>query len=134
MKISIPGLEVREPLRRYPLRGALSGALVGAFLALIADASRFEVDKSAVLWGYAAGGVATGVLIGALIPVFWNRLLAGIVVGTAAAVGLRVAGHWWRQLLTVQEYVFIAAACAIMYSLLLWDYRESDEASDGRPG
>jgi hypothetical protein len=119
MDLRLPGFELREPLSRYPVRGALVGLVVGlVFGVLTADRA---ASGDVVIVRYALGAAVGGLIIGTFLPAFRKRLWASTIVAISATVTLGVA---WGvdSALPLEAVGFAGLAFGILYGVLLWDY------------
>ena len=120
----IPGLELREPLRRRPFSGAFIGALTGlTFGVMAAAADAFPASPESVTAGYSLGGLVVGAAVGLLLPEFRNRWLAGLIVAAAMVMGFLIAIPLWGEDWGLPLTVFMGLCCGIAYAGLFWDYR-----------
>lgn len=72
--------------------------------------------------GFTLGGLLTGLIIGAAVPLMRRRLFAGLVVGVAATIGLGVAFHFWRMDLGAGVTAFTGMSSGFIYAMLFWEY------------
>ena len=126
--IKLPGLEIREPLRRRPFAGAFIGGFAGLLLGVMAAAvDAFPATDRAVVTGDVLGGLAVGAIVGVFAPEFRKRWLAGLIVGAAAVVGFVIAVPMWGEDWGLPLNVFMGCISGIVYSGLLWDYQPVNE-------
>jgi hypothetical protein len=122
MNFHFPGLEIREPLRSRPIAGALFGTVLGALFGLLAPEADFQAQRQSILLGYLCGGLVGGLVIGSGIPMFRNRLVAGIIVAGGVSLGLAVSSWLWNEPWGFGVVTFLGAMCGFVYAVLLWDY------------
>jgi len=130
MTFRFPGLKLREPLRSHPIAGAIYGGLLGAFFGLLAPEEGFPAGKESILYGYSCGGLIAGLLIGAGIPLFRNRILAGAVVAVGASFGMGIASWFWEEHWGLELSSFLGAMWGFAYAALLWDYSAEESSAD----
>jgi MFS family permease len=123
MRLRLPGLEIREPLKPRPIFGALVGAGTGALFALLANTGAFAVSRNAQSIGFIGGGIVGGAAAGSLFPFFRRRLSAGLVVWLAMTLGLFVANHAWHEYPEPLGSILLGLIGGVTYASLFWDYR-----------
>ena len=116
----IPGLQLREPIRRRPIAFGLVGAGLGAIWGDL-GAPEYDLSVGTVVLRHMIGCLAAGSMIGGLLPLFRHRVAAGVIVAVAAFLGLMVA---WGPSYGMEEEIlgFIAASWGLVYAVLFWDY------------
>lgn len=122
MQISIPGLEITEPVKSRPFSGSALGTITGAGFGLLTGGKAFPSSWASQAIGYVLGGLVIGMIVGFLLPLFRRRVLAGIVVGAAVTCGLLVAQQYWGETWGVPETIFVGASQGFIYARLLWKY------------
>lgn len=123
MDIQFLTWEIREPLKPRPVAGALCGALTGLLFGLIADQADFGVGRSSIMLGYVMGGAVAGLLIGGALPLFRNRVIAGVVVSVAASIGLLLVHWFWEDSLPPEASLLIGCSMGFTYAVLFWKYK-----------
>jgi hypothetical protein len=113
--------EIKEPVRSRPVAGGLCGLVTGFLFGLAAGQANAASVTSITIAYTAAGGLA-GVLIGSLLPLFRNRLWAGVVVSVAATVALLIIHRFAGQYLPPEASVFFGCATGFAYAMLFWKY------------
>jgi hypothetical protein len=122
MEFRVPILELREPLRPRPLFGGALGAATGLLFGTLSMGKAFATTWQDQIMGYAIGGLVCGAIIGALLPFFRRRWLAGMIVGAAAAAGLAVAAPFWDSPVFRELAVFFGVVYGLIYGVLFWRY------------
>jgi hypothetical protein len=114
--IRIPGLTLVEPLRSRPFLGATYGTATGALFGLLAQ----RIDWAT---GYIVAGLIAGAIIGAALPLFRRRWVAGAIVAAATMPALAIVFRSLHEKLPFGGLAFLAAALGFIYARLLWEYQ-----------
>lgn len=122
MDIQFFSWEIKEPVRSRPIAGVLTGLVTGTFFGLVATEAPAFQGASHVVLGYVLGGGLAGVLIGALLPLFRSRLVAGIVVSGAASLAFLMIHLFGGDLLPPMGSLFIGCCSGFAYAVLFWKY------------
>lgn len=119
----IPGFELKEPLDPRPVSFGLTGTVTGLAFGLLGAFGGVNAQGGTnVILGYALGGLITGLIIGTGLPLFRQRVVAGVIVSAAAACGLPFVFWGLGEAVPVEGVVLLAVLCGALYAVLLWDY------------
>jgi hypothetical protein len=136
IRFRIPGLDIREPIRRRPISGAVLGALTGLGFGWLTHGEAFATSWRLQAAGFVFGGLASGLIIGSLLPSFRRRWKAAIIVAAAMGIGLLIAMPFWDKPFDRMLAMFLGLSSGIVYGALLWDYQpqptNGPENPDGR--
>tara|TARA_R110002096_G_scaffold432389_1_gene649218 strand:+ start:527 stop:919 length:393 start_codon:yes stop_codon:yes gene_type:complete len=120
MNIRLPGFEIREPVKRHPVRGAYTGAFAIGLIGVLA-APQYDDAIEVVVLRHVLGGLAAGLVVGGLLPYFRSRLVAGGIVAFATFVAVAIA--WGPGPgLEIEALAFYGLCMGIVYGGLFWDY------------
>lgn len=122
MRFRAPILTLREPLKPKPLGGLALGVVTGLLLSALSGGKAFGTSWPDQAAGFAVAGATIGVIIGACLPLFRRRWVAGVIVGAATAVGLALAAPFWGAEVFRDLAVFFGVVYGIIYARLFWQY------------
>src|SRR4051812_24364908 len=123
--VEIPAaLVLRAPLRPYPMRGALVGAVVGAVMFLMVRLQGLGIGEASVALGAFGCCITGGAIIGGLLPLMKWRWMSGVVVTIAGSCGMFIAFRCWRQEVTSGNTIFLGFTYGFTYAALFWRYEQ----------